>query len=151
MIWRSWVQIPAEVNLGCKVFLSRSYLNCNILKSCPVKSFSSSRSITGLDFTLVLFYENFSPPMYRGALVRRYTSYMCKQASSKNIWRYLHLYPIFMNGHSGCYFTISRPCRLCLQCYHQLRYHGFIYYTSFINLQRSKISQWNDNKQRSNS
>ena len=26
-----------------------------------------------------------------------------------------------------------------------------IYYTSFINLQHSKISQWNDNKQRSNS
>ena len=52
---------------------------------------------------------------------------------------------------SGWYFTISGPCRLCLQCYHELRYHGFIYYTAFINLQRSKISQWNDNKQRSNS
>ena len=59
----------------------------------------------------------------------------------------LHLYPIFMNEISGRDRSISPSPLLVLN----LLSAAQIYYTSFINLRRSKISQWNDNKQRSNS
>ena len=59
----------------------------------------------------------------------------------------LHLYPIFMNESSGLDSAISPSLLLVLNLISAVQ----IYYASFINLQRSKISQWNDNKQRSNS
>ena len=55
---------------------------------------------------------------------------------------YLHLYPIFMNEISRRDRSISPSPLLVLN----LLSAAQIYYTSFINLQRSKISQWNDNK-----
>ena len=52
-----------------------------------------------------------------------------------------------MNENSGLNSAISPSMLLVLN----LLSAAQIYYASFINLQCSKISQWNDNKQRSNS
>ena len=63
-----------------------------------------------------------------------------------NVLHDLHLYPIFMNENSGRDRAISPSPLLVINLISAAQ----IYDTSFINLQRSKISQWNDNKQRSN-